>query len=99
MIHLYLSTYPRQAKILSKEYKALPDSEKKHWEKKAAADKKRYQAEMKHYVPPPDEGGKRRGKKAKKDPNKPKRNLSAYFLFSVSSSKNTRTPPSERLPR
>merc|ERR1711935_816972 len=40
------------------------------------------QKEMKHYVPMEDPtGGKR--KKAKKDPNAPKRNMSAYFLFSV----------------
>jgi len=54
----------------------------KKWVKKAEQDKVRYQEEMKHYVPMDDPtGGKR--KKAKKDPNAPKRNMSAYFLFSV----------------
>jgi HMG (high mobility group) box len=47
-----------------------------------------YQAAMKHYVPAEDPtgggGGGRKGKKAKKDPSAPKRNMSAYFLYSVS---------------
>lgn len=39
---------------------------------------------MKSYEPPSDEEdyGGRRKKKAKKDPNKPKRNMSAFFLYS-----------------
>lgn len=36
---------------------------------------------MKHYVPIEEEGGRK--KKAKKDPNAPKRNMSAYFLYSM----------------
>jgi len=70
------------ARLLSAQYKALTDKEMKRWVKKAEQDKVRYQEEMKHYVPMDDPtGGKR--KKAKKDPNAPKRNMSAYFLFSV----------------
>merc|ERR1719375_1405996 len=70
------------ARILSSQYKALSEKEMKKWVKKAEQDKIRYQEEMKHYVPMDDPtGGKR--KKAKKDPNAPKRNMSAYFLFSV----------------
>lgn len=54
----------------------------KKWEKKAEQDKIRYQEEMKHYVPMEDPtGGKK--KKQKKDPNAPKRNMSAYFLYSI----------------
>ena len=41
----------------------------------------RYQNEMKGYVPTPEPGGRK--KKAKKDPNAPKRNMSAYFLYSM----------------
>lgn len=43
----------------------------------------RYAEEMKHYIPADDpaDGGKK--KKAKKDPNMPKRNMSAYFLYSI----------------
>lgn len=70
------------ARILSAQYKALTEKQMKQWTKKAEQDKCRYQEEMKHYVPMDDPtGGKR--KKAKKDPNAPKRNMSAYFLFSV----------------
>ena len=38
---------------------------------------------MKHYVPMDDPTGGGKRKKAKKDPDAPKRNMSAYFLFSV----------------
>lgn len=41
---------------------------------------------MTHYSPPDDVdfgGGGKKAKKAKKDPNAPKRNMSAYFLYSV----------------
>jgi len=70
------------ARILSAQYKALTEKDMKRFVKKAEQDKVRYQEEMKHYVPMDDPtGGKR--KKAKKDPNAPKRNMSAYFLFSV----------------
>lgn len=58
----------------------------KQWEKKAEQDKSRYQEEMKSYVPSPEfaeTGG--RQKKQKKDPNAPKRNMSAYFLYSIDS--------------
>ena len=55
----------------------------KKWTKKAEQDKIRYQEEMKHYVPMEDPTGGGKRKKAKKDPNAPKRNMSAYFLFSV----------------
>ena len=70
-----------QARILSAQYKALSDKEMKKWLKKAEADKIRYQNEMKGYVPTPEPGGRK--KKAKKDPNAPKRNMSAYFLYSM----------------
>jgi hypothetical protein len=66
---------------LSAQYKGLSEKELKKWQKKAEQDKIRYQEEMKHYVPMEEPGGKR--KKSKKDPNAPKRNMSAYFLYSV----------------
>jgi len=70
------------ARILSAQYKALTEAQMKKWVKKSEQDKLRYQEEMKTYIPMDDPtGGKR--KKAKKDPNAPKRNMSAYFLFSV----------------
>lgn len=58
----------------------------KQWEKKAEEDKSRYHQAMLSYVPAPEYaeaatgGGK---KKQKKDPNAPKRNMSAYFLYSI----------------
>jgi HMG (high mobility group) box len=72
-----------QARTLARQYKELSPQEMKKWEKKAEQDKVRYQDEIKSYVPAPEfaeQGGK---KKAKKDPNAPKRNMSAYFLYSI----------------
>ena len=74
---------------MSEEYKGLPEKEKKKWEKKAVQDKERYEHEMKGYVAPDSDsdqeggGGRKKKKKAKKDPNAPKRNMSAYFLYST----------------
>ena len=51
------------------------------YNKLAEKDKIRYQEEMSTYVPMEEEGGRK--KKAKKDPNAPKRNMSAYFLYSI----------------
>jgi len=58
-------------------WKTMNDHEKKRFHSMAEKDKERYESEMSHYVPPP--GGKK-GKK-KKDPNAPKRALSAFFHF------------------
>ena len=53
-----------QARILARQYKELPASEQKKWEKKAEQDKMRYQEEMKHYIPAEDPtGGKSKKKK------------------------------------
>lgn len=74
-----------QARLLARQFKELPDKEVRKWEKKAEQDKARYQAEMKHYVPTEEPGGKGKkgAKKQKKDPNAPKRSMSAYFLYSI----------------
>jgi HMG (high mobility group) box len=70
---------------LAKKYKELPEKEVRKWEKKAEQEKLRYQEEMRHYTPADEPAGAKgkRGKKAKKDPNAPKRNMSAYFLYSI----------------
>ena len=68
---------------MARQFKELPDKEKIKWTKKADEDKARYQEEMKTYVPAEDPTGGRGRKKAKKDPNAPKRNMSAYFLYSI----------------
>ena len=66
---------------MARKYKELGASDMRKWEKKAEQDKARYQEEMKHYVPTEDPGGKK--SRSKKDPNAPKRNMSAYFLYSI----------------
>lgn len=53
--------------------------EKKRFDEMAAKDKIRYEGEMANYVPPAGEGKRKR--KNKKDPNAPKRALSAFFFF------------------
>merc|ERR1711935_596532 len=70
------------ARALSTEFKALGSKEKKKYEKLAEKDKERYLTAMSDYVPPSDDSDDDRRKKPKKDPNKPKRNLSAFFMFS-----------------
>jgi len=62
----------------------MSDKEKKRFQEMADRDKQRYDHEMQGYVPPVPVGGKGRGgKKVKKvkDPNAPKRALSAFFWF------------------
>jgi hypothetical protein len=56
----------------------MTDKEKKRFSDMADKDKSRYDREMSTYVPAAGEGGR---KKRKKDPNAPKRPLSAFFLF------------------
>lgn len=54
------------------------EHDKKHFHDMASRDKTRYDEEMKHYVPPK---GTKKGKRRQKDPNAPKRALSAFFWF------------------
>ena len=59
--------------------------EKAKYEKMAATDKERYAKEMEDYTPPAGSGGKKKSpakKKAKKDPNAPKKAQSAFMFFS-----------------
>ena len=73
-------------KKLGEMWKALSDAEKEPFNKMAAADKERYAKAMEVYTPPEgsDEPEPKKGKKAKakKDPNAPKKALSAFILFS-----------------
>ena len=74
-----------QAKLLSKEFKAITPEEREKWDKLAVQDKERYQLEMETYEPPSSDDEQvvaTRKKKQKKDPNAPKRNMSAYFIYS-----------------
>lgn len=53
--------------------------EKGRFEEMAGKDKARYEREMAHYIPPKGEKGRKR--RRTKDPNAPKRALSAFFFF------------------
>ncbi|XP_014211147.1 high mobility group protein DSP1 [Copidosoma floridanum] len=64
-------------------WKTMNDKEKKRFHEMAEKDKKRYDTEMQSYIPPKGEKVTGRGKKRRqmKDPNAPKRSLSAFFWF------------------
>lgn len=70
----------------SERWKTMSDTEKKKFHDLAEIDKGRYNREMKDYIPSPNEvvgrrGRRRRMNKPPKDPNKPKRALSAFFYY------------------
>ncbi|KAF0306965.1 High mobility group protein DSP1 [Amphibalanus amphitrite] len=67
------------SKKCSDRWKVMNDKEKKRFVEMADRDKARFESEMKHYVPPP--GAKTKTGRRKKDPNAPKRSLSAFFWF------------------
>ncbi|XP_071951731.1 high mobility group protein 1 homolog [Antedon mediterranea] len=69
------------SKSCAAQWKALEDPEKEPFMNLAKHDKERHRREMKDYIPENPTVGKGR-KRRKKDPNAPKRNLSAFFLFS-----------------
>ena len=73
-------------KRLGEMWKALSDAEKEPYNKQAADDKERYAKAMEGYTPPENDGEPepKKGKKAKakKDPNAPKRSMTAFILFS-----------------
>lgn len=68
---------------LGKRWKELDEKARQTYEKMAAADKDRFEAEMKDYVPPPQQpiGGK--AMKKQKDPNKPKGLTRSFMFFSI----------------
>ena len=65
------------SKKCAERWKQMSEKEKQRFAEMAEKDKQRYDSEMASYTPPTE--GLR--KKAKKDPNAPKRPLSAFFLF------------------
>lgn len=87
-------TFGQLAKYTSAMYAELTVDEKQAWVGRAEADKARYLQALANYVPPPgydakgdavmtfaggSSGG--RGGKVQRDPNAPKRNMSAYLLY------------------
>jgi hypothetical protein len=75
------------AKAIGLLWKTVSPEDKAMYEGKAATDKQRYLTQMADYTPPDlssdddSDGGRKKKKKVKKDPNKPKKNLSAYMFF------------------
>jgi high mobility group protein B1 len=67
------------SKKCAERWKTMSDKEKKRFHDLAEKDKKRYESEMANYKPPKGEKAKKR--KRVKDPNAPKRALSAFFWF------------------
>ncbi|PAA58906.1 hypothetical protein BOX15_Mlig025073g1, partial [Macrostomum lignano] len=67
------------SKKCAEKWKTMNPKEKKRFEDMAARDKERHNREMEDYVPA--DGSKGRKRKRVKDPNMPKRPLSAFFFF------------------
>jgi len=67
------------SKKCAERWKTMSEPEKKRFHQMAEKDKKRWENEMSTYVP--QDGGRGKGGRKKKDPNAPKRALSAFFHF------------------
>ncbi|KAH6936682.1 hypothetical protein HPB50_020589 [Hyalomma asiaticum] len=67
------------SKKCAERWKTMSDGEKKRFHQMADKDKKRFDSEMADYKPP--KGDKSKKRKRAKDPNAPKRPLSAFFWF------------------
>uniref|UniRef100_A0A2P2I090 High mobility group protein DSP1-like n=1 Tax=Hirondellea gigas TaxID=1518452 RepID=A0A2P2I090_9CRUS len=69
----------------SQRWKTMSEKEKEKFHEMSSEDKERYAEQMKDYVPPPGTTPRgrrrRRGSKKERDPNKPKRALSAFFYY------------------
>ena len=62
-------------------FQIMSEMEKKRFQDMADRDKKRFEHEMQDYTPPKGSKDGKRRRKGKKDPNAPKRSLSAFFWF------------------
>lgn len=68
------------SKKCAERWKTMNEKEKQRFQTMAEKDKKRYDSEMANYKPGKNEKGGKKRKRAK-DPNAPKRSLSAFFWF------------------
>jgi len=69
------------SKKCAERWKTMSDKEKKRFQEMAERDKVRFDDEMRHYEPADKGAGRGRKRKQVKDPNAPKRSLSAFFWF------------------
>ena len=59
----------------------MTENDKKRFQGMAERDKLRFENEMRHYQPPQGATGRGTKRKQVKDPNAPKRSLSAFFWY------------------
>jgi len=84
------------AKKCAERWKTMTEKEKVKFQQMAEDDKKRYDVEMQSYVPPAaamaaaNKSMPKSRQKKKKDPNAPKRSMSAFFWFSQDERKKVR---------
>ncbi|GBP89732.1 High mobility group protein DSP1 [Eumeta japonica] len=70
------------SKKCAERWNTMSEKEKQRFHEMAEQDKRRYDLEMQSYVPPKGEKlGRGRKRRPMKDPNAPKRSLSAFFWF------------------
>jgi len=97
-------TFGQLAKYTSAMYAAMPPQEKEAWGERAEQDKTRYLEALSQYVPPPGydvkgdaiAGANRNMKTVKsgkntRDPNAPKKNMSAYLMYQNTMRESFRT--------
>lgn len=70
---------PRVAKLVAEDWRNLSPDDRSVWDKKSADDKKRYEVEKAMYTGPWKIPA---SKRARKDPNAPKRPMSAFLAYS-----------------
>nr|ALR81975.1 dsp protein [Bombyx mori] len=69
------------SKKCAERWNTMSEKEKQRFHEMAEQDKHRFDLEMQNYVPPKDMKVRGRKRQQMKDPNAPKRSLSAFFLF------------------
>ena len=76
------ASFGELGRMLGDMWKAMDERQKAPYEKKAVADKERYQAEKKVWdLRPKPQVVRGTGKRSKKDPNAPKKPMGAYMFF------------------